>query len=232
MAMKARLFVDGEYYNIKSFEYGFVTGSNANGFSSGKTRQVGLSCEIEAIRQELFEEWAFEDFMKKYVEVHMEHTVQGMGKTRVLKCHETFLLEFNTQFSSTSEEPLAFELFMKTGAIEASWSTAAHVEKWSSLPEEGEVTVIEQEEETDVVSCQYTDMEGNHIEDLDELPVDQNKVILEVKTENCIGKIIDIDLSEEDFGFKHNGKVLENDILTDLKIVSDFQKVELEVFDD
>ena len=75
MAMKARLFVDGEYYNLKSFEYGFVTGSNANGFSSGKTRQVGLSCEIEAIRQELFEEWAFEDFMKKYVEVHIEHTL-------------------------------------------------------------------------------------------------------------------------------------------------------------
>ena len=232
MAMKARLFVDGEYYNLKSFEYGFITGSNANGFSSGKTRQAGLTCVVEAIRQEYFEEWAFEDNMKKYVEVHMQHTVQGQGKTRVLKCHDTFLLEFNTHFSATSEEPMTFDLFMKSGVIQGSWSTASHIEKWSSLPEEGEVTVIEQEEETDVVSCQYTDMEGNHIEDLDELPVDQNKVILEVKTENCIGKIIDIDLSEEDFGFKYNGKVLENDILTDLKIVSDFQKVELEVFDD
>ena len=61
MAMKAKLFVDGEYYNLKEFKYGFVNGANTNGFSSDKTRQVGLTCVIEAIRQELFEEWAMEN---------------------------------------------------------------------------------------------------------------------------------------------------------------------------
>ena len=144
MAMKAKLFVDGEYYNLKSFEYGFITGSNTNGFSSGKTRQTGITCIIEAIRQEHFEEWAFADFMKKYVEIHIEHTSIGHGKSRILKCHDTFLLEFNTQFSSTTEEPMTFAMHMKSGAIEASWSTAKHVEKWSRIPIQAEPSSIEQ----------------------------------------------------------------------------------------
>ena len=219
MAMKARLFVDGEYYNIKSFKYGFVTGSNANGFSSGKTRQVGLSCEIEAIRQELFEEWAFEDFMKKYVEVHMEHTVQGMGKTRVLKCHDSFLLEFNTQFSSTSEEPMSFHLFMKSGAIEASWSTAAHVEKWSSIPEEGEVTVIE-ENELILDSVHYEDEHGEQITELE-----NGKVYLVIKSQNGDGKLVDIDLTDREHDFKYNGQPLEEDILTEIPLRGDVTRV-------
>ncbi len=224
MAMKARLFVDGEYYNIKSFEYGFVTGSNANGFSSGKTRQVGLSCEIEAIRQELFEEWAFEDFMKKYVEVHMEHTVQGMGKTRVLKCHETFLLEFNTQFSSTSEEPLAFELFMKTGAIEGSWSTASHIEKWSSLPEEGEVTVIEEELEGRIIDFYTTNQQGERITKFKIGDI----IYVNVESENKIGDEIVINLADKTKDFKYRGQVLENDTM-DYQIRSNKDIIELEV---
>ena len=104
-------------------------GANSNGFSSSKTRQTGLTCIIEAIRQEYFEEWAMENYMKKYIEVHISHGVDGMGRTRILKCHDTFLLELYTRYSSTSNEPISFELFMKSGAIKASWSTAAHVEE-------------------------------------------------------------------------------------------------------
>ena len=155
MAMLAKLFVDGEFYNLKKFDYGFTTGSNTNGFSSGKTRQMGLTCVIEAIRQEYFEEWAMEDFMKKYVEVHIYHGVEGVGKTRILKCHDTFLLELYTRFSSTSNEAISFQLFMKSGVIESSWSTAKHIEKWSSLPEEGEVTVVEQNIEPEIIETYY-----------------------------------------------------------------------------
>ena len=226
MAMKARLFVDGEYYNLKSFEYGFVTGSNANGFSSGKTRQVGLSCEIEAIRQELFEEWAFEDFMKKYVEVHIEHTTIGHGKTRVLKCHDTFLLELHTRFSHISEEAMTFSLFMKSGAIEASWSTAAHVEKWSSLPEEGEVTTIE---EADLI------LESAHFEDKNRqqiTEVENGKVYLVIKSQNGKGKIVDIDLTDREHDFKYKGIRLEEDILKDVALNGDITRVELEVIDE
>ena len=224
MAMKAMLFVDGEYYNLKSFDYGFVTGSNANGFSSGKTRQVGLTCEIEAIRQEYFEEWAFEDHMKKYVEVHMQHTVQGHGKTRVLKCHDSFLLEFNTRFSSTSEEPMSFHLFMKSGAIEASWSTAAHVEKWSELPtQDGEATVIEEEIEGSILDISYEDNQGNVI-----TKIRKNKdVFLVVKTENMTGKTIDIDLSDDAYNFEYNGQILENDQLLNYSVANDISRIPL-----
>ena len=221
--MKARLFVDGEYYNLKSFEYGFVTGSNANGFSSGKTRQTGITCTIEAIRQELFEEWAFEDFMKKYVEVHIEHTAIGHGKTRVLKCHDTFLLEFYTRFSHISEEAMIFELHMKSGAIEASWSTAAHVEKWSRIPEQAEPTVIEEEVESQILDVFYENKDGQQIS-----RIRKNKdIYLVVKTENMVGKTIDVDLSDDAYNFEHEGELLENDQLLDYQVSSELMKIPL-----
>ena len=187
MAMKAKLFVDGKYYNLKEFKYGFVNGANTNGFSSNKTRQVGLTCVIEAIRQELFEEWAMENNMKKYVEVHIEHTTIGHGKTRVLKCHDTFLLEFYTRFSHISEEPMTFSLLMKSGAIEASWSTAAHIEPWGNIPEEGEVTTIE-ETEPQFLGFRFEDENGANLEQ-SEIQVDQ-KITLIIETENADGELI------------------------------------------
>ena len=224
MAIKAKLFVDGEYYNIKEFEYGFVNGGNANGFSSGKTRQTGLTCEIEAIRQEYFEEWAMENYMKKYIEVHISHGVNSMGRTRVLKCHDTFLLELHTRFSSTSSEPMSFHMFMKSGAIEASWSTAAHVEAWSELPtQDGEATVIEEEIEGSILDISYEDNQGNVI-----TKIRKNKdIFLVVKTENMTGKTIDIDLSDDAYNFEYNGEVLENDQLLNYSVANDISRIPL-----
>ena len=222
--MQARLFVDGEYYNLKSFEYGFITGSNTNGLSSSKTRQTGLSCTIEAIRQEFFEEWAMAGFMKKYVEIHMDHTTIGQGKSRILKCHDTFLFELNTRFSHISEDPMTFDLFMKSGAIEASWSTAAHVEAWSELPtQDGEATVIEEEIEGSILDISYEDNQGNVI-----TKIRKNKdVFLVVKTENMTGKTIDIDLSDDAYNFEYNGQILENDQLLNYSVANDISRIPL-----
>ena len=202
--MKAKLFVDGEYYNLKSFEYGFVTGSNANGFSSGKTRQTGLTCEIEAIRQEHFEKWAMENYLKKYVEVHIEEGVNSMGRTRVLKFHDTFLLELHTRYSSTSNEPISFELLMKSGAIEASWSTAKHVEKWGELPNnEGEVTVIEQPT-PQITSLKWVNSDTQE-ENITEIGYNENASLI-AAIENDQGGMATITIEKEDGSEFENGQ--------------------------
>ena len=204
MAMKAKLFVDSEYYNLKSFEYGFVTGSNANGFSSGKTRQTGLTCEIEAIRQEHFEKWAMENYLKKYVEVHIEEGVNSMGRTRILKFHDTFLLELHTRYSSTSNEPISFELLMKSGAIEASWSTAKHVEKWGELPNnEGEVTVIEQPT-PQITSLKWVNSDTQE-ENITEIGYNENASLI-AAIENDQGGTATITIEKEDGSEFENGQ--------------------------
>ena len=223
MAMQARLFVDGEFYNLKEFKYGFVNGANSNGFSSDKTRQVGLTCVIEAIRQELFEEWAMENYMKKYVEIHMEHTTIGHGKSRILKCHDTFLLEFYTRFSHISEDPITFYLFMKSGAIEASWSTADHVEQWSSLPEEGEVTVIDNEKK--ITDYYLTDKQNNEIDSYDV----GDTIVLNIAIQNRVGDIMTINLNDNEHDFKQDGVDVVDDIIRDISIKSDLVQIELEV---
>ena len=225
MAMQAKLFVDGEFYNLKEFDYGFINGSNANGFSSGKTRQTGLNCVIEAIRQPYFEEWAMEDYMKKYVEVHITEGVSSMGRTRILKFHDTFLLELHTRFNALSGEPMSFELKMKSGAIEASWSTAKHIEAWGNIPKETEPTVIENNE-PQVLETYYTDLEGNPIE-----PKTGQEVYLILNTKDAVGETIDIDLGDSKRDFIYNDQVLDDDMLMDFKINTDSQKIKLRVIE-
>jgi len=229
MAIKAKLFVDGEYYNIKEFSYGFTNGSNTNGFSSSKTRQIGLTCVIEAIRQEYFEEWAMESNFKKYIEVHISEGVNSMGRTRVLKCHDTFLLELHTRFSSSSSEPMSFELFMKSGAIEFSWSTAAHVEAWSELPtQEGEVTVIEETLEPRIIDYFISDLNGTRVSDIEV----GDKILINLQTENMVGKTYSINLDNPEVDFKHKGKILINDTLKDYPIGNEIETIELEVVEE
>ena len=223
MAIKAKLVVDGEGYNIKTFEYGFVTGANTNGFSSGKTRQVGLKCEIEAIRQEFFEEWAMGNYIKKYIEVHISDGVNSMGRTRVLKCHDTFLLELHTRFSATSNEPMSFEMFMKSGAIEASWSTAAHVEPWSSIPEQAEPTVIEEEVEGKILEAYFEDNAGNRIKK----PRRNQEIYYVIKSQEMTGKLINIDLSDSNIDFEYQGNILPDDQLLDYSVSSDLVRIPL-----
>jgi len=157
-----------------------------------------------------------ENHFKKYVEVHISHGVNSIGRTRVLKCHDTFLLELHTRFSSTSLEPMTFELFMKSGAIEASWSTATHVEAWSELPtQDGEATVIEAAE-PQFLGFRFEDENGIDLEQ-SEIQIDQ-KVTLIIETENGDGELIDLSLNDDRLDFKYKDKVLENDILKGISI--------------
>ena len=225
MAVQSKLLVDGVYYNLKSFDYGFIKDADDQGLAFGKTRQAGITCEIEAVREEVFEEWAFSDFMKKYVEIHMIHTVTGMGKSRILKCHDTFLLGLNCSYRSTTEQPMTFHLYMKSGAIESSASTAAHVEQWSQLPDNSVETTVIEEDEPKLIRYYITDIEGNEIDEYDV----NDTIILNLETENAIGENLTVSISDKKYDFKHNGVILKNDTLSDYTIGNDFEQIKLEV---
>ncbi|MFK8272029.1 type VI secretion system tube protein TssD [Capnocytophaga canimorsus] len=75
------------------------------------------------------------------------------------------------------------------------------------------------------VRCYYTDLEDNpkaevHIGD---------EIYLVIESEGIIGKTIDIELSDEYKDFECQGEILENDILRDILIEEDYQKILLKV---
>jgi len=76
-----------------------------------------------------------------------------------------------------------------------------------------------------IIDCYYTDLEGNENTELNI----GDEVYLVLQTENMVGEIIDVDLANHAKDFEYNGAVLENDILEDLKITTEQQKVKLTI---
>ena len=121
---------------------------------------------------------------------------------------------------------MTFSLFMKSGAIEASWSTAAHVENWSSLPEEGEVTTIKEEEKR-LTSYYLTNISGERIQEYGE----GDLIVLNIETLNRIGDSITVNLNDSEYNFKHGNVELYNDTIENYVISNDLEQIQLTVIE-
>ncbi|WP_172915019.1 hypothetical protein [Capnocytophaga canis] len=75
------------------------------------------------------------------------------------------------------------------------------------------------------VRCYYTDLEDNPKAEV----YIGDEVYLVIESEKMIGEIINIELSDEHKDFEYQGEILENDILRDILIEEDYQKILLKV---
>ncbi|RIY35041.1 hypothetical protein CKY20_11445, partial [Capnocytophaga canis] len=82
-------------------------------------------------------------------------------------------------------------------------------------------------EEPDILEIYYTDEKGNRI-DKEDLQSD-TVVYLVIKGQNLAGKTGDLELSNAKVDFEHQGVYLENDILDNYTLESDYNKIELKV---
>ncbi len=57
------------------------------------------------------------------------------------------------------------------------------------------------------------------------------KIELVIKTSGCIGRSITIDLKNEECDYKYNGKILENDVLSNYTINQNIERIPLEVIE-
>ncbi|MFJ1376794.1 type VI secretion system tube protein TssD [Capnocytophaga canimorsus] len=82
-------------------------------------------------------------------------------------------------------------------------------------------------EEPDILEIYYTDEKGNRIDKKDLQP--NTVVYLVIKGQNLAGKTGDLELSSAKVDFEHQGVYLENDILENYVLESDYNKIELKV---
>ncbi|WP_172914991.1 type VI secretion system tube protein TssD [Capnocytophaga canis] len=82
-------------------------------------------------------------------------------------------------------------------------------------------------EEPDILEIYYTDEKGNRIDKEDLQP--DTVVYLVIKGQNLAGKTGDLELSNAKVDFEHQGVYLENDILDNYTLESDYNKIELKV---
>jgi len=74
-----------------------------------------------------------------------------------------------------------------------------------------------------IIQAYFEDESGNKTE----IAKPSQKVILIIETKYLTGKKANIDLSDSQFDYEYNGKILENDILNDFEITSDTMRIEL-----
>ncbi|MFK8273015.1 hypothetical protein [Capnocytophaga canimorsus] len=82
-------------------------------------------------------------------------------------------------------------------------------------------------EEPNILEIYYTDEKGNRIDKEDLQP--NTVVYLVIKGQNLAGKTGDLELSDTKVDFEHQGVYLENDILENYALESDYNKIELKV---
>ncbi len=227
MSVHVELHIDGEIFPLKKFKWGFSQGTNYDGNPSNKIRQKMMLFSLDMIRDELFEAWAYANFMKKDFEVHIIPNILGGGRTRVIRAFEAFLIEFTTEYHRQSKEQTTYHCKVTAGRYETNTSTAVYRENWAQepLPEDTVVHSSSVEEEYNFSEYYFEDIGGNKIQQ-EKINYGQ-EVYLVILTQNAVGKTITLDLDDERLDYEYQGNLLANDIIYNLRISADTMKIRL-----
>ncbi len=227
MSARAELHIDGYIFPLKKFRWGFSQGTNYDGNPSNKIRQKMLYLSLDMIRDELFEAWAYANFMKKDFEIHIIPTILGSGRTRIIRCFEAFLVEFETDYHHQSKEQTTYHCKITCGRYETNTSTAVFRENWAREPLAVNTSTYTEQEDYEYNFTEY------YFEDINGTKVEQNtikyeqEVYLVILSQNAEGKTITLDLDDNRLDYEYQGKMLKNDILSNLRISTDTMKIKL-----
>ncbi|WP_299180776.1 type VI secretion system tube protein TssD [uncultured Aquimarina sp.] len=228
MAFQAKLFINDEERNVIDSTFLYQQLMDSNGRPKTTIQDGKINVLIESTKNdELFYDWMFSTHTtyNGYVRFFKRDGFSKLFDFEFANCHCVHLEE---KFNAEGNSPLKMELVLSPGIqrvrgqiFEKNWNP--------SNPFTNATPITEREEnvEPEIEDMYYTDMNGEMIPD-DELQ-SGTAVYLVLKTKNGVGKDVDIDLDDNENDFKYNGEVLVNDVIEDLVIKSDTQKIKLEI---
>ena len=229
MAFHAQLFINGETRTVLNSAFIYrqlIDGSTGRPKTSVQGGQITLLLESTK-NDELFYDWMFSDqaMYNGYIRFYKRDGFSKLFDYEFANCHCIHLTE---KFSASGNDPLKIELKLSPGIqrvrdqlFEKLWNPS------NPFANTAPITEREIKKEPVIDDMYYTDMNGERIPD-DRLE-QGTAVYLVLKTKNAIGKDVDIDLDDNQNDFKYNGDVLVNDVLEDLTIKSNTQKIKLEI---
>ena len=225
MSFKAQLFINDRVINILGCRLQFNQNKDITGKPVGRVDggQFVLTIETDRNTDILHQMMGAETMIDGYLRFYKR---DGMSKLVDYEFWDCYVANYKVRFSSVNTDPMTTQLLFSPGVLRINGVV---------LKKPWHVTDIDAEEveatpepvsnnNPRLLSTHYTDMDGNKVEELYEA-----KLILVVESRDCIGKYVDIDLSDDEFDFKHKGQEVKDDILKDIKITDDIQKIELEV---
>ncbi len=230
MSVKARLLIDELEVNVLNFSFGFDQGSDSVGRPNQKPIFWGLNLTIETRKDLNLADWAIASNDIKQLELHIYPVILG-GKTRKINFIDCHLLNWENNFSSTGNEPLAETLRISSAGLKDSNSAAEYSAYWRTTMPDSDVeeTVLEEEEDmTPEVIDFFTSNENG--ERITNYKIGET-IYVEIETKNRIGDTLTIDLTDKTRDFMYEGVRLQNDTL-EFEITSNKERIELEVVEE
>ena len=158
-------------------------------------------------------------------------------KGRVFNLYDCIVPKFEEEYSHNTGEPLKMKLTLVAGM---SYLNGEFMERliWCRFNRDlidKDPMVFTRERALEVMGegegkirdCYFEDEEGNRV-----TKVKPNKAVtLVIKTSNLAGKTATIDLSDDEVDYEYDGIYLENDLLENIAITSDYTKVKLKTLE-
>ncbi|MFK7787082.1 MAG: type VI secretion system tube protein TssD [Crocinitomicaceae bacterium] len=150
--------------------------------------------------------------------------------TKTYEFNDAYLVNYREYFNSSSARQMITTLVISPAiqnyGVEniEDWNVS-YVAPTEQLPHQPTQEVVVRPK---IYDTYFEDMDGKRIKEL----VIGTEVYLVVASENVSGKTVNINLSDKDHDFVHEGEILEDDILKDITISGDIHKEKLLVVAD
>jgi len=189
MAIKVKLLVDDEIFNVLNYSIRLNQGADNTGRPTQRTVFKHLILTVESSKDTDFHIWMLEKNLTKNIELHLEPDILGT-RIRKIKLYDAHLIALNTNFSSTSEEPLSETLTITAAGLEDSFSAGVYSSSWRVTYPQEETTATTIEEESKELEKRIYDLKW-----IKEEVVVKNSRILKVVTLQA--KVENIEEGEE-----------------------------------
>ena len=222
MSVQAKIIIDDEEINALWFSFGYQRHADVNGRPTTKGVFLGLRVAIESRRTLNLAHWAFAPNLTKEIELHISSRF-GEGRTRKLKLYDCHLLRWDNRFTANGSQPMHEILHISAGGVKDNNSAVEYSAPWRKTFDMDDVehTKPTEDKEGFVIDSYFEDRKGNKIKK----PRKNKELYLVVKTEDLEGETIDIDLSDNEYNFEHQGNILPDDQLLNHTVTSSTMRI-------
>ncbi len=227
MFVKGKLIVDEESYNILRYESGRYQNITRNGNPYTRVITNPYIIDIETTSESNLFRWAASKAMMKPVKIIMSHPSE-FDSPRIIELYDTLCVGYDCYFDANNNAPMITSLALSPAIVTGNGELIME-QSWKvtdlSLPNND--SQAQQREEASYDELYMVDENNNRIDDVSP----GMNVELVIKTTECIGKTITVNLPNDECDFKYNGEVLNNDTLSDYAINKNIERVPLEVIE-
>ena len=227
MSLVAKLYVEDKEINILDFKFRFTRSTDEHGKPMGKPNGTVFEIIFETTSDQSFMSWAIATDMTKHVKIVVS-PVTATSKSRVIELYDVHCVHFRNNFNAQDGEPMTTLIHLTPAImIDDGYKVLDHYWKKTDLSVSAPITTLEPEKQPVFIESYYENKQEERISD-EEVKIG-DEVTLVLKTTDTVGKTITVSLQDEAKDFEYEGKRLENDLLENITISADVQRIPLKV---